>query len=106
MMRNTNPGLARRFNLQEAFYFEDYSDEDLLSILMEKVHQLDMEIDVDTALEAVKVLAEQRRTDLHFGNGGAIENLLSSAKERMMTRLKECSPSVMAHTVTSTVRYW
>ena len=98
MMRNTNPGLARRFNLQEAFYFEDYSDEDLLSILMEKVHQLDMEIDVDTALEAVKVLAEQRRTDLHFGNGGAIENLLSSAKERMMTRLKECSPSVMAHT--------
>ena len=96
MLRNTNPGLARRFNLQDAFYFEDYNDEDLLSILMEKVKQLDMKIDMDTALEAIKMLAEQRRTELHFGNGGAVENLLSSAKQRMMTRLKNCSGPQMA----------
>jgi len=125
MLRNTNPVLARRFNLQDAFYFEDYNDEDLLSILMEKVKQLDMKIDMDTALEAIKMLAEQRRAELHFGNGGAVENLLSSAsidrpfivltetkssnrhipvwarysphfKQRMMTRLKNCSGPQMA----------
>jgi hypothetical protein len=58
---------------------------------MEKVKQLDMKIDMDTALEAIKMLAEQRRTELHFGNGGAVINILSSAKQRMMTRLKNCS---------------
>ena len=28
MIRNANPGLARRFNMADAFMFDDYSDED------------------------------------------------------------------------------
>ena len=96
MMRNANPGLARRFNLQDAFHFEDYNDEDLLNILRGKVKQLDMDIDLGTALEVVKILADQRRTELHFGNAGAVDNLLSLAKQGMMTRMKECTTSQIA----------
>ena len=33
MMREANPGLARRFQLQNAWMFEDYSKEDLLHIM-------------------------------------------------------------------------
>lgn len=35
MMREANPGLARRFQLSQAWHFEDYSQEDLLAILKE-----------------------------------------------------------------------
>jgi hypothetical protein len=35
MMREANPGLARRFQLSQAWSFEDYSQEDLMAILKE-----------------------------------------------------------------------
>jgi hypothetical protein len=35
MLREANPGLARRFQLSAAWEFEDYSDEDLLHIMRE-----------------------------------------------------------------------
>lgn len=34
-MRTANPGLARRFQLQAAWRFEDYGPEDLLRIMRE-----------------------------------------------------------------------
>lgn len=36
MMREANPGLARRFQLSQAWYFEDYDKDDLLAILAAK----------------------------------------------------------------------
>lgn len=33
MMRNQNPGLARRFSMDYPFHFEDYSQQELLQIL-------------------------------------------------------------------------
>lgn len=33
MMREANPGLARRFQMREAWVFEDYNQEDLLDIM-------------------------------------------------------------------------
>ncbi len=33
MMREANPGLARRFQLSQAWHFEDYSKDDLLHIM-------------------------------------------------------------------------
>jgi hypothetical protein len=35
MMREANPGLARRFQLSQAWTFEDYSKDDLLHIMRE-----------------------------------------------------------------------
>ena len=35
MLRDSNPGLARRFPIDKAFVFEDYNDEELLAIFNE-----------------------------------------------------------------------
>ena len=60
MIRNANPGLARRFNMADAFKFDDYSDEDLLWILHKKAKNDKLPISFDTAKFAVKMLSEQR----------------------------------------------
>jgi hypothetical protein len=36
MMREANPGLARRFQLSQAWCFEDYSDDQLIAIIRQK----------------------------------------------------------------------
>lgn len=36
MMREANPGLARRFQLSQAWTFEDYSNDQLLTIIRER----------------------------------------------------------------------
>ncbi len=36
MMREANPGLARRFQLSQAWYFDDYNDDQLLNIIRQK----------------------------------------------------------------------
>ena len=92
MMRNANPGLARRFNMADAFSFEDYSDEDLLWILRKKAENDKLNISFDTAKFAVKILSEQRRLP-NFGNAGAINNLLSRAVQNMQSRLTEMGAS-------------
>ena len=92
MIRNANPGLARRFNMADAFVFEDYSDEDLLWILRRKAMDDKLPISFDTAKFAVKMLSEQRRLP-NFGNAGAVNNLLSRAVQNMQTRLSESGAS-------------
>ena len=86
MIRNANPGLARRFNMADAFTFDDYSDEDLLWILRRKAKEDKLPISFDTAKFAVKMLSEQRRLP-NFGNAGAVNNLLSRAIQNMQSRL-------------------
>lgn len=92
MIRNANPGLARRFNMADAFTFDDYSDEDLLWILLKKAEKEKLPISFDTAKFAIKILSEQRRLP-NFGNAGAINNLLSRAVQNMQSRLTEAGAS-------------
>jgi hypothetical protein len=40
MMREANPGLARRFQLSQAFHFEDFSKSELLTIMRAKAKSL------------------------------------------------------------------
>lgn len=92
MLRNSNPGLARRFQMEDAFEFEDYTNEQLRLILKQKLQKAGLTADIDTQISAVDVLAKQRNLP-NFGNGGAVANLLSRAIIRMQEREQKLPPS-------------
>ena len=87
-LQNTNPGLARRFQLDDAFHFEDFSMPELMQILDQKMRKQEV-----GATEAAKKVAEEvlarSRNRPNFGNGGEVENLLGKAKQAYQTRHKK-----------------
>jgi SpoVK/Ycf46/Vps4 family AAA+-type ATPase len=95
MLNKCNPGLSRRFQMENAFYFYDYDDEALLSILTKRINNEGMAISEEAATFAIKQLAKARARP-HFGNAGAVNNLLSDAKLRMQQRLS--SPNFVVKT--------
>jgi hypothetical protein len=80
MLRNANPGLARRFPLDSAFQFDDFSDSELREILDLKLNKQAIEA-TNEAKDVAIALLSRARDRPNFGNAGAVENLLSSAKE-------------------------
>ncbi|TGJ78341.1 hypothetical protein E0Z10_g10423 [Xylaria hypoxylon] len=80
MMNHSNPGLARRFRLSDAFYFDDFDDEDLMRILDFKLRKQELKATKEAKQAAIEVLARERDRP-HFGNAGAVENMISRAKE-------------------------
>ncbi|KAI1303510.1 P-loop containing nucleoside triphosphate hydrolase protein [Xylaria venustula] len=80
MMNNSNPGLARRFRLSDAFYFDDFNNEDLKRILDFKLRKQGLKATEEAKQAAIEVLARERDRP-HFGNAGAVENIISRAKE-------------------------
>lgn len=85
MFKNVNPGLSRRFQLDKAYEFPDYDDASLLKILRTKAKDSHLSIAIPVAKVAVRSLARARAKP-NFGNGGAIDSMLSEAKERMQKR--------------------
>ena len=85
MFKNVNPGLSRRFQLEQAYEFPDYDDASLLQILRAKARDCGLSIPMPVAKLAVRSLARARAKP-NFGNGGAIDSILSQAKERMQKR--------------------
>ncbi len=80
MMNHCNPGLARRFRLSDAFRFEDFNDIELKQVLDLKLKKQGLGA-TDVAKDvAIKILARERDRP-NFGNAGAVENLISRAKE-------------------------
>eukprot|EP00899_Mesostigma_viride_P024820 jgi/Mesvir1/5522/Mv15562-RA.1 len=90
-LTKANPGLARRFALEDAFVFEDYTDDELLKILSTKLSHKGLQASFSARSTAVECLAKQRRRP-NFGNGGAVENLISSAVMRLNARLGALPP--------------
>jgi SpoVK/Ycf46/Vps4 family AAA+-type ATPase len=85
MFKNVNPGLSRRFQLEYAYEFPDYDDASLLKILRKKAKDSHLHISIPVAKRAVRKLAKSRAKP-NFGNGGAVDSLLSQAKETMQKR--------------------
>lgn len=85
MMKNVNKGLSRRFQLENAFQFPDFSDEDLVKVLMQKAKGKDLELTIGTAKRAVRKLAKARAKP-NFGNAGAVDYLLAQAVEHKQAR--------------------
>jgi len=86
MLRDCNPGLARRFRLDGAFNFADFNNDELESIVLYKSAKESMYIDKDLAHKAVVNVLAKERDKPNFGNAGAVDNLLNTAKEKMMRR--------------------
>ncbi|KAL4771213.1 P-loop containing nucleoside triphosphate hydrolase protein [Aspergillus nidulans var. acristatus] len=79
MFRKSNPGLARRFALADAFRFTNYTVRQLGQILDLKLKEQDLQA-TDEAREVAMQVLETASARPNFGNGGEVENLLSHAK--------------------------
>jgi SpoVK/Ycf46/Vps4 family AAA+-type ATPase len=90
MLKSANPGLARRFQIENAFTFDDYSDDSLMRILRAAVTKDGLAIPSEVAMHAISRLAKAR-AQANFGNAGACMTLLSEAKLRMQKRVAKLS---------------
>ncbi|PNP38328.1 hypothetical protein TGAMA5MH_09686 [Trichoderma gamsii] len=86
MFQNVNPGLSRRFSVDMPFVFEDFDDDALRQVLEFKLKASGFTTTGEGKTAALDVLIRERNR-ANFGNGGAIENLLSKAKASYQKRL-------------------
>ena len=86
MMRDCNPGLKRRFKSDDAFMFADYSDEELAVIMVKRAQVQKVYVTQELAESCVRNVLAKQKAKQHFGNVGSVNNLLDSAKEKMMLR--------------------
>ncbi|KKZ62783.1 hypothetical protein EMCG_02894 [[Emmonsia] crescens] len=85
MFQNCNPGLSRRFQLADAFHFEDFDDLQLRCILELKLKKQGLAATEDAKNTAIEVLGKARLRP-NFGNAGEVENLISHAKAHQQKR--------------------
>jgi Cdc6-like AAA superfamily ATPase len=79
MFQNVNPGLCRRFPLDSAFVFDDFSDPELEKILDFKLRTQGFEA-TDQAKGVAMDMLRRARNRPHFGNAGEVDILLDKAK--------------------------
>ncbi|OJI99392.1 hypothetical protein ASPVEDRAFT_81003 [Aspergillus versicolor CBS 583.65] len=95
MFQNVNPGLSRRFPMDSAFIFEDFSDDELGEILDLKLKQQGFEVSNKGRKVALEILSRARNRPT-FGDAGEIDILLNGAKIRQQQRRSsgaKCSAS-------------
>ncbi|KAJ4858252.1 ATPase family associated with various cellular activities (AAA) domain-containing protein [Trichoderma breve] len=85
MFQNVNPGLSRRFSVDTPFVFEDFDDDGLRQVLDLKLKASGFTTTGEGKTAALEVLIRERNRP-HFGNGGAVINLLSKAKASYQKR--------------------
>ena len=90
ILRDQNPGLARRFAVDYALRFEDLSDHDLMTVFSSLCRQEQLRVPLETLLHAVRKLSKMKRLP-NFGNAGAVRTLFADAKKRMTVRLREAA---------------
>ncbi|KAJ5504068.1 hypothetical protein N7463_006942 [Penicillium fimorum] len=95
MFQKVNPGLSRRFPIDQAFVFEDFTSNELDAILNLKLKEQGFGI-TDRGRGVVLEMLERSRNRPHFGNAGEIDNFLDPAKMRYQKRLSfiKCRSSI------------
>lgn len=83
-----NPGLSRRFKIEDAFNFEDFDDAELLKILNLKLNNQNLGATDQAKKVAIEMLSRGRNRP-NFGNAGEVENLISEAKARIVRRREQ-----------------
>lgn len=100
MFQNVNPGLSRRFPMDSAFTFEDFTDDELGQIIDLKLKHQAFQTTAQGKKVALEVLARARNRP-NFGNAGEIDILLNGAKVRHQQRLSAEKAAGRAPTRTS-----
>ncbi|KAH9883303.1 P-loop containing nucleoside triphosphate hydrolase protein [Xylariomycetidae sp. FL2044] len=85
MFQDSNSGLKRRFPLDEAFVFEDFTNDELRQIWRYKLKQRDLRAN-DQVENIVSELLERRRHKLNFGNAGEIDIIIDTAQGNYQKR--------------------
>ncbi|KAF2837532.1 P-loop containing nucleoside triphosphate hydrolase protein [Patellaria atrata CBS 101060] len=86
MFQKVNPGLTRRFPLDAAFVFEDFSDEELRKIFDLKIKGQGFDA-TDQGKKVAMEMLKRAHNRPHFGNAGEVDILLNAAKSRHQQRL-------------------
>ena len=79
MFRDVNPGLSRRFPVDSAFVFEDFSDDEIQKILELKLEDIGYGA-TDQAKKVALEVIQRARNRPNFGNAGEVDNVLDRAK--------------------------
>lgn len=79
MFRDANPGLARRFPIDSAFVFEDFTDARLREILDLKLKDIKFDA-TDQAKRVAMDMLKRARNQANFGNAGEVDIILDKAK--------------------------
>ncbi|KAL4068441.1 P-loop containing nucleoside triphosphate hydrolase protein [Scleroderma yunnanense] len=95
MFQNVNPGLARRFAIENAFEFEDFTEPQLMQILDHKLKDQDLSA-TDDAKDVARELLSRMKNRPNFGNAGEVENMLGLAKARYQKRMMSIPPAQRA----------
>ena len=93
-----NPGLSRRFAIENAFTFEDFTESQLREILVHKLKDQDLGA-TDLAKQVAGDLLDRAKNRPNFGNAGEVENILGLAKSRYQKRLASVPPDQRSNVV-------
>ena len=97
----SNPGLNSRFASQ--ITFSNYSMEELGQILAALTDEEGYILSEEVAREALQHLQVLRRSELHFGNGRTVRNVLGEMKTRLARRLMNQAPGAEPTTLSKEV---
>ena len=85
MLRDANPGLQRRFSLEAAFRFADFTDAELELLLHRAAARDGLRLPRAVRKAALASLSRER-VQPNFGNAGAVNSLLGRAKTALAAR--------------------
>ncbi len=80
-----NQGFTRRFNLEEAFQFEDFVDADLKKVLLSLLRRENLRAGMSTINLAISLISQRRRLE-GFGNAAECSLILDRAKLHLASR--------------------
>ncbi|CAJ2509762.1 Uu.00g056620.m01.CDS01 [Anthostomella pinea] len=87
MFQDANPGLKRRFPLDSAFVFEDFTTEELRDIWRQQVKTRGLVAPGQVEKTAMEYI-EKQRNQLNFGNAGEVNIILDAAQKRYQERIR------------------
>lgn len=87
-LRLSNPGLTRRFPVENIIYFEDFNPEELWEIFIQNIQLKSLNLSTEVSEKLQDLIRElYRRKDENFGNAGEIRNLVEALDRRRAARL-------------------